>query len=248
VRILLAAVCVASYGSGFATTVIAVRTPAAVVIAPDSMASGGTGFRVKADVCKIRRVGDVVFASAGFMANLPLQIDVYRIAQESACVSCPVREYAQRFTDRFLPAMAAELRWAKEHDAEAWAEYQRAECFQAVFAGVEQGVPSLVLRTFRCAADFQGRPFVVPARSMDCPGDCDESVLRYIPLGAGRAVKPAPKFWREHEDVAGAARFLVEEQMRASSDRVGGSITVVRITAAGVTCVECSSSCGSLSK
>jgi hypothetical protein len=237
-------VCLAMCRSAVGTTIVAVWTPSEVVIAADSMVSGGRDFAVKGETCKIRLLGPTVFASAGFVANLPLQVDVYRIAEESVADS--PREHAERFATRFIAEMGRVVRWAKEHEPEAWVEYQRNECFQAVFAGVENETPVLLLRTFRCAADFQGRPFVIRERSLDCPGDCDPAGLRYLPLGTARSERPPVTFWREHKDVATAVRLLVEEQMKANPDRVGGSVSVVRVRTTGLACVACPPPCQGL--
>lgn len=166
-RVVLIALYLALCRTAAGTTIIAVWTRAEVVLAADSMVSGGHNFAIKGDMCKIRVIGPTLFASAGFVADFSLQVDVHRIAQETGGGS--VREHAEHFSERFLAEMDRVVRWAKEHDREAWSEYQRKECFEAVFAGVEDKMPVLLLRTFRCAADFQGRPFVTVARSMELP-------------------------------------------------------------------------------
>lgn len=228
-----------------ATTVIALRSPEDIVIAADSMTSGGEDFHEKGSTCKIRRVGPAVVASAGFLLHLPLDIDALRLAGDACAGTASVRACADAFTPRMLAAMGHVLAWSRQHDPAALAEYERGECFGAVFAGVDAGIPILLLRSFRCARDFQGRPFVTLDRSTNCPGDCDPWGWRYVPLGTARGVTPPIEYWQAHESLAAGARELVAEQERVASDRVGGPIAVVRVSGDGVACVECSPRCAS---
>ena len=157
-----------------------------------------------------------------------------------------VRENADQFTRRFIPAMEQVIRWAQKHSVQDWSEYQRGECFQAEFAGFENGEAILLHRTFACLADFQGRAYVISARRADCPGDCFRDGLRYVPLGEAEALTVVAKrdsFWREHRDRAAAARLLVATEVRVKPDRAGPPINIVPVTESGVECVDCSEKC-----
>lgn len=229
-----------------ATTVVAIRTRTEVVIAADSMASGGADFRVEEAVCKIRVHGNTVVATAGFMSSPPLGISIESLVRETFSSERCVRENVDQFTRRFIPAMEQVIRWAQKHSAQDWSEYQRAECFQALFAGFEHGEAILLHRTFACLADFQGRAYVIPARRADCPGDCIRDGLRYVALGESEELTVLAKpesFWKEHQDRTAAARLLVAAEVRGKPDRVGPPINIVRITENGVECADCSDLC-----
>ena len=209
-----------------ATTVLALRHGDAIIIAADSLRGLmrlGTGERLRAESCKIRNFGDLVFAHAGRFLDASWNVDLLTDSLQDS------REAPRQRAARFAAEVEARLRRVprgkrKEHNLN----------IKYVLGFFEDGQPVLLDHTVRT---IDGRIVVDPVNenpdgAVVMPGEA--SFLNQDPedVAAFRkelGVSPVQLL----SDPVAMLDFSIKYQAHLTPDRVGGPVDMIRMTAAG---------------
>jgi hypothetical protein len=213
-----------------ATVIVAVRTPADVSIAADSMGTFADGPRT---VCKIYRIGDVFLGVAGIAVDPVTKFNVADI------VSGAIRN-EQDITDQLASSASAvnsifrsELRDLGVTRPREF-EWAIKDGVMIVLIAFQNGTPSLAGQELTASLDSKGNVQVVPSSPKRCPGaDCPNGVY-VLNLGGDQAIEARyTASHRQVSDSADFARALVQLQIDAHAPGIGGPIDYLRLSAKG---------------
>ncbi|MDX6695142.1 MAG: hypothetical protein QOF02_2745 [Blastocatellia bacterium] len=216
-----------------ATTVVAVKTPALIVIGADSKMTDTFGGGVGNQGCKIVQAGNLFFAYEGLARDRRTGFDIVKIAAEALAVR-PQASPAERvsiMTGFITSRLFEELPDLKRHDPATYREkVEGGQTFLKILvAGFEGGQPLLFVRGFR-AAPLNGQAIGVSVLPDDCLADCGGAVVVRM-LGETAAIEGLAEetegFWSG--GIAEGVRRLIETEITARSEYVGPPVDLLRI-------------------
>jgi hypothetical protein len=216
-----------------ATTIVAVKTPALIVIGADSKMTDTFGGGVGNQGCKIVQAGNLFFAYEGLARDRRTGFDIVKIAAAALAVR-PQASPAERvsiMTGFITSRLFAELPDLKRHDPETYREkVEGGQTFLKILvAGFEGGQPLLFVRGFR-AAPLNGQAIGVSVLPDDCLADCGGAVAVRM-LGETAAIEGLAEetqgFWSG--GIAEGVRRLIETEIAARSEYVGPPVDLLRI-------------------
>jgi len=211
-----------------ATTLIAIWSPGEILLAADSAVIKNLGpVAVQASACKIGQQAGTSYAFSGLVEDASLGYRVDSYAQQAAVSGGDVEAQAGRFVSALRVPLAKELDALRRDDPHGYAFLTQGHpALQAIFAGVENGHPSLVVAGFGVGPEGQVGDFVrVIARGDDGRGP------RIIYAGQQNQIR---SYIKAHPDwYAGnrseLLRKLVQMEIDASAGEVGGPVDILAI-------------------
>lgn len=230
------------------TIIIAIRTPAEIVVAADSM---GTFFRkgpeLTKPVCKIFTVADAAFAVSGLTKNTARGFDAETLVARVLARRHSISEAADQVEADLRTRITHELEQQKQNEPDVFAKSMGGEdgyVTSVLIAALEGDILVAVGIGFK-AATGTSRGITVSSSRLACPGDCPAGVFMFY-LGDRR---PIDRYFREHGSdfamsPAAAAPFFVQLVIEAGSPGVGPPIDVLVISKQGVSWPALKKSCG----
>lgn len=239
-RLLALTVLLAAHAN--ATTIVAVKTPTAIVIGADSKVTDTFGNAAAGQACKIIQAGNLFFAYEGLVRDRRTGFDVATIASR-ALLFKPNASAAERvsiLTGFITAQLFVELPDLKQQDPDTYREkVEGGQTFLKILvAGFEGAQPLLFVRQFR-AVPVNRRTIGVGVVPDDCLKDCaGAAVVRS--LGETAAIDGLPEetsgFW-EQGIVAGVRR-LIETEIAARGEYVGPPVDILRIDQRGAQWIQ----------
>lgn len=215
------------------TSVVVVRTAKEIGIAADServvMGPGGTSANA---ICKIRRVGHIYFSLASVIYDSATGFDAYRAATDAARESASVQDAADAFQEAIAPYLAPTLRSVRQNYPAYYQGIIRdGSLLDAMFFGVEQKVPVVVLMTFAVFDRNAPDPIIVPTRAVHDETGAEVEIL-WIGSITPILTTMHDQGWRQM--IAGlpppqAAFSLVNIAMQANPTMIAPPIDVLEI-------------------
>jgi len=212
-----------------ATTIVIIRTPEHIVLAADSLWSYQMGARDLAPRigCKVRRVGNIYFT--GSTTNVD-GLQMQYLASQAMMTSRSPTAAADRF---ILDSGQLAARTAAHEKDSIIDQCWRRACAEAVFFGLEEGVPTVIQVRFEQVGDSR-ESLKLKAHKFSCPGHCADRARTILLFGRTKYIEKVaqkkPEFWQSDEN---AARKLVEVEKNAEPQYVGGPIDVLTLDAEG---------------
>jgi hypothetical protein len=216
-----------------ATTIVAVRTPASVLVGTDSKMTAADGSAV-AGQCKIATANSVYWAAANLKKDEEHNFDLDEIAAAAMRGPGSVSARIASFESAVPPKLAEILNDTPDDVFKEFHENQPS--IDIVFAGLEDGVPYIHRRYFearieRKTDDTRKGIFVRTVRPK-CSGDpgCLTAIGSRRTVEGERARNPA--MFRSM-GVAQSIRHLIDTEIAAFPDAVGPPIAVLEIDKGG---------------
>lgn len=233
--------------SAAATTIVAVRTPAEIVIGADSKVTDtfGNGFANQA--CKIVQAGNLFFAYEGLARDRRTGFDIAAIGSRALTLKpdATASERVGILTGFVSTQLFAELSSLKQHDPDTYREkIEGGQTFLKILvAGFEGDKPLLFVRQFR-AVPLNRQTIGVGVVPDDCAVECrDEIVVRS--LGETAAIdglpEETPGFWQG--GIALGVRRLIETEIAARGEYVGPPVDILRLDKAGARWIQKKQAC-----
>jgi hypothetical protein len=235
-------------GLGFGTSVVALRTPTAIILGGDTKVTDGNGANGRAK-CKVGLTKEVAFGESGILM-VPSRgffaVDIINhalngdgtLANRVAAFDTAIREPFVR--------ISTELRASNPSGYQTLVKDK--VVFSVVFATVEAHVPKLMM-LYYIASEEQGEIVLTPKR-YNCPGDCDGGI-GFVMLGDNDAntadVKAHPTIWKTLGPER-AVRHLIEDEIADKPDSVGLPLTIVRLSNGKVAWIEDRNQCKNANK
>jgi len=214
------------------TTVVVVRTPKHFVVAADSLWIGvdpaSPSHEEHKFLCKIIRFGHIYFVAA------TVDVDgrqLMAFAAQAMKTSATVAEAAHGLAVKSdeiakrtakAPQVAIDGCWGRR-------------CAQAMFFGIESGVPTWVVVNFEQAGNSRQNLKFIP-HEIPCLGKCLDMPRSVIVIGQNEAIdhnsRTDPNFIKRYSE-QDVARKLVELEEQADPEEVGGPIDVLTLDAEG---------------
>lgn len=216
-----------------ATTIVALRTPASVLVGTDSKMTAGDGSAV-AGQCKIATANGVYWAAANLKKDAEHNFDIYEIA---AAVMRGPGSVSERIAEleKAVPPKLAEI--LNDTPDDVFKEFHAGQpSIDIVFAGLEDGVPYLHRRYFearitRKTGDPRKTVFVRTVRPK-----CSSDPGCLTAIGSNRTVEAErarnPRMLRSM-GAAQSIRHLIATEIAAFPADVGPPIAVLEIDKAG---------------
>jgi hypothetical protein len=222
-------ICLAWTESLLATTIVIIRTSSHIVVAADSLWSYQRGEQELAPRigCKVKKVGNIYFT--GSSTNVD-----GRQMQDLALRAMMTSRSAAAAADQFVLASGelAARTAALEKDSVIEQCWRRA-CAQAVFFGMEDGVPTIIEIRFEQLGQSRESLKLKPHK-FSCPGHCPSRPRTVLLFGRKQYIdKVAQKKSELMQSDENTARKLVEIEKKAEPQYVGGPIDVLTLDAGG---------------
>jgi len=245
-RLLAASACAALFNTVTATTIDAttlaiIRTGNEIILAADSLMTL-YGRRPQL-TCKIRRHGDVVFATAGLVVTRDGSLEFHDVITTILRRQLPWGQQADQVEEWLRePLLRALRRMERELPKEFEAQLRRSFVLHLSLAGVTDGTATLEMREFFVDRDTDGAPRLRVKR-LSCPGSCPDATEVF---GIGetdemmRLVSELPGL---PLDVAGLAYQLVAKEIETHPEHVGPPVDVVRLSPGGIDWVRLKPAC-----
>ena len=219
-----------------ATTIVVIRGHNEVVLATDSKATyeGGDAPENASCVCKIYGDGELFFAVSGLVADPENKFNVPEIVADAARGPSTVAEKVKAIEDRIKAALLTEVPAVKERDPDLYGKLVSGQgIISLVLVGAEKNVPFV-----------KGIMFTVNSVTENsCPGNCLFGV-KTLWLGQSEAIAKHMEAHRvPHKPFADFARSLVQLEIDAKAEGVGGPIDILRITPNGTEWIQRKSDC-----
>jgi hypothetical protein len=210
-----------------ATTIVVVRTPTHFVVAADSLWSSDDKPMF---LCKMRRFGHIFFvASTTDIDGAQLMNFAMEAMKASKTVAEAARRLGQRSDEIAKRTVGNELQSSID---KCWG----GSCAEAMFFGIENGVPTLVVVNFVQGGNSRKALKFVPNYEITCPGMCPAAPFLLFALGQHDEIdnikRKDPKFVERYSDQE-VARILVEIEEKAAPEIVGGPIDVLTLDTEG---------------
>lgn len=225
-----------------ATTLVAIWSPGELLLAADSVVIHNLGpLAVQGNACKIGQQAGTYFAFSGLVDDQSLNYHVSTYAQQAASAGGSVETQAQRFVSAAREPLMKALATLQRDDPDQFTFLQQGHpALQAIFAGTEDGQPTLVVAGFAFDPTGQLSDFVrTVARGDDGRGP------RIIYAGQQsqiRAYIKAHPDWYQG-DHAALVQNLVQMEIDKSDGTVGGPVDVLAIGTGGAHWVQQKDSC-----
>ncbi|MGH9517500.1 MAG: hypothetical protein ACRD3P_17670 [Terriglobales bacterium] len=213
------------------TTIVVIRTPKHFVVAADSLWIGvdpaSPTNEKHAFFCKMRRVGHIYFTSSTSEIDA---LQLITLGREAMKTSVTIAEAAQKLAAKSdqLAKRTAEMGVPQS----VINECQGHVCSDALFFGIENGVPTMVHLDFVQEGRTPSTLRFIP-HTYTCPGKCKGPWDIFF-LGQKQEIVRSdhPKFVNGTPDQE-IARKLVELEEKADPEEVGGPIDVLTLDAQG---------------
>ena len=236
--VILAAVAVTTAD---ATTLAIIRTPHEIVIAADSLMTL-YGTRPQ-QACKIRRHGDVIFATAGLVESSAGVLDAHRIIAEVLRRNISWTEHVATIERRLQePLLRVLRRMQREHPDQFREQLARGFALHLSLVAYRNGSPALEMREFYVEQPRSG-PLTLRVSRVSCPAECTGATNVF---GVGETdvmMRHVNTLQRFPPDLASLALDLVGLEIRQKPAYVGPPVDVVRVNRAGVDWVARKPSC-----
>ena len=223
-----------------ATTIVVIRTHKEVVLATDSKATyeGGDAPENAGPVSKIYGMGDLFFAVSGLAEDPETKFTVPGIVAEASRGLSTVAEKVKAIEARLETALVTEVPKVRERDPDLYQKLVSGkwDVLSLVVVGLEKGVPFARGMAFSLNSSPDGLRASLKENS--CPGDCLFGV-KTLWLGQSDEIAKYMEGRRSpRKPVADFARFLIQLEIDAKAEGVGGPIDIVRITSTGAEWVQ----------
>jgi hypothetical protein len=240
VTLLLTAPCSAQ------TAIVAARSPDIVIIGADSKGVRGGNKSDIVSVCKVQQIAGVGFfyAVAGPSVNPPTHYDIDEIIRTAFHNEETLTEKVNRFERLIETPLSMTLEYIRRDNPAFYRQtFEGGDrvALEIVFAGVENGTPTLILRAFTIA---HSDPISVRPYRRSCPGDCPTGIHVFY-LGQKQAMfkfaASHPRLWD------GKAESVIEKLIQVAiadkPDEVGPPIDILGITKDGAQWVQRKKEC-----
>jgi len=216
------------------TSVVLVRTAREIAVAADSkgifIIRGRSA--VSTEVCKIRRSGHVYFSIANVIVDNETGLDAYRTAEQAAHDSTSIEGAAEMFRKLITPYLAPTVADLQHNDPVLYREAVRnGSLLEALFFGVEEKVPIVVMVTFAVIDWDATAPSIVPTEAVHRESG---NAVNFLWIGSIDVILRAmhDQGWRQV--IAGlpppqAAFALVNMAMQADPSVIAPPIDVLQI-------------------
>jgi hypothetical protein len=225
-----------------ATTLVALWSPGEVLLAADSAVirtAGDLNFQTLG--CKIGEGAGTYYALSGLIEDEASGYSATRYANQAAASGGNLEAEAASFVVAAQKPLTKELNAMRSNDPAQFAFLSQGHpALQAIFAGVDDGGPALVVAGFGVAPSGELNSFVrVVARGDDGRGP------RIIYAGQQSRIRAYLGNHRDwyRGDRADLVRKLVQIEIDASEGQVAGPIDVLSIDNAGAHWVQHKESC-----
>jgi hypothetical protein len=229
-----------------ATTIVAIRTPAEVVIATDSAATiEGDGVPATTKtVCKIYQVNTSLFFAVSGLVNDPRTgFSVTNIVRSDCQGVDKISAKLSRIERDVQTALLRELPQVRDRDPTGYAKLSNSKgAVSVMLAGIDGGLPVATSFSLGLAASPEGS-IKISILTDSCPGNCPNGVRAFW-LGDGaeidslRADRKLPTL-----SMPDLARYLVQVEIDAGVPTVHGPVDVLRILPSGPIWVQRKQSC-----
>jgi len=227
--------------SADATTILALRTPEAVVLGADSMvirekimqgdnASAGMA-------CKIGVAGNVFWGESGLLRSGRRNFSVDQIAASSMSTGEPLNIRVTNFEIAIVPELTAILNDLKNSNSPDWFhhKFEDQSALEIVFCAFENGIPRLYQRDFVVKSDPASGIIEIHIDRTDAPSaKFPESMLAILGRheAVAREISYNPSLGQQF-GLAGVIRHLIETEIAAAPEEVGPPIALIEITSDG---------------
>ena len=228
------------------TCIVGIRTPQIAVIAADSKGTFKSNNPESVrSVCKIFRVSEAGFATAGLTKDPESGFDLEKIVAEALWQRVSISMATVQLRERLVNLLALELTHLKDKKPALFKESLKDDYVCSVLiAAWEKGQPVVNALGFRASEDSHGQ-MQIDTSLLCCPGNCPEGVYTFF-LGERNGID---RYVADHGMKMGmspkdGAPFLVELEIKAGSDSVGPPIDVLAITDIGLIWLARKDECG----
>lgn len=234
--------------SAFSTSIVAVRSPGEIVIGADSSTTltriDNESENPKCmEKCKIVQAGDVFFASAGFAGVGPArrpgsiypEFNLKKIIIKGLASKGTINAKLDNLEKTLVMELSGIAGKAKKDSPAFFVEkFARRPLFTLIIAGLEDGIPVLMVRTFRLKSLAEGA-MSFDVERFSCPGDCRSPSIAIF-AGETGAIR---QYLSEKADVSSAfcpidlVRNLVGLEISNAPSAVGPPVDILRLTGSG---------------
>lgn len=213
-----------------ATAIALIVTPRFAVVAADSKAVDSHG-GVKADVCKIRRVGRIFYIANNFVSHSATGYNLERTIRDIQGNS--VRDLAAKARMLIAGPLKKALAQSRRGDPRAFeANFAGGQATGVFFIGFEKGSPAAVDLQFQID-DLRAADPNVRVEQHSCPGaGCPNGfVVLLVPQDLqGEFEAEHPRYWiGDAATVAAAAEAFIDLAMRKRPLDVGPPVSILVI-------------------
>lgn len=220
-----------------ATSIVAVRTPTAVVIAADSLLTIRGGEKpLSAKVCKIFQGGRFFFTLSGFYKDPDRDFDISALIPTLLDQEQSLVEAANAVTSRVAASLQTEMLRLR---AEAPVIFTRnfpgegQVVLKLLYAGFDDDQPVTLLQTFRYTMTHPG-DVAVSSEKVSCPGECNPAVANFYFLTERAAID---EYLATKEPLRlspeETARLFVDLEVKSGAADTGPPVDVLRIDRSG---------------
>ncbi|MFH0844731.1 MAG: hypothetical protein V1930_04585 [Pseudomonadota bacterium] len=213
------------------TTLVAVRTPDEIWIGADSKVNLLLRKAVSRSGCKIRRVGNLFIGYAGLAEYTKTNYDLVALVNEACLKGGTLDDKVRAFDGLIVNPLSHALKYIKRTHSRYYRQKIHGKAaVQMVFAAVEAGVPRLHVRYLN-VSEREGDSPSIALSKRNCPGgDCPNGEFAAY-LGHNEAivrfVEKERDFWTI--GYAEGIRELIDLEIQAEPDYVGGPIDILRL-------------------
>ena len=226
-----------------ATTLAIMRSGNQIILAADSLMTL-YGKRPQL-TCKIRRHGDVVFATAGLIVTSDGSLEFHDVITTILRRQLPWGEQADQVEEWLRePLLRALRRMEREFPDEFQAQLQQSFVLHLSLAGVNDGGPILEMREFFVDRHPDGA-LRLQVERFSCPDSCPDTPEV---LGVGETdemMRLVTELRGLPSDVAGLAHELVAKEIERHPEHVGPPVDIVRLSPGGIDWVTLKPACQS---
>ena len=224
-----------------ATTLVIIRTGDQIVIAADSLMTL-YGRRPQL-TCKIRRHGDVVFATAGLVVSSHGVVEFHTIITNILRRQLPWLEQAAQVEEWLRqPLLRTLRRMAREFPKEFEQHVRQGFTFHVSLAGYRQGRPALEMREYFVERRSDGT-LALRVERMSCPEHCPTQSEVFGVGENAEMMRRLAALSQLPEDLPALARDLVTAEIDEHPAYVGPPVDVVRLGADGIDWVHLKPAC-----
>ena len=224
-----------------ATTLAIIRTSQEIVVAADSLMTL-YGTRPQ-QACKIRRHGDVVFATAGLVESSADVLDAHRIISEVLRRNVSWTEHVATIKGRLQEPLLRVLRRMQREIPDQFREQLvRGFALHMSLAAYRHGIAALEMREFHVEL-ARGGSLTLRVERVSCQGECTGATNVFGVGETDAMMRYVNTLQRFPPDLASLAFDLVGLQIRQKPGYVGPPVDVVRVSSAGVDWIARKPSC-----
>jgi hypothetical protein len=220
------------------TTLVALWTPEKVILAADSRVTHEAG--VVADACKIEHSGSTWIAVSGLVSDPSTGFSLGPLARPALMQGKSMKEQIARFADAVQPGLTRAVDGLRRDAPDEYGKLASGRpVLQAILASQENGKP--VLATVGFVLDGSGT--LQPRASLIDGSDARGPRLIYA--GQQQRIREylkANRNWIEGDRQA-LVRDLVQLEIDAKTEHVGGPVDVIEIDTSGTHWIQRKSAC-----